>query len=1093
MAERNCYVNDITKKFVVLKVYLRFVICTYIRKCNLSIYYLGGYILRLSIVNFSDVHFKSENNSILEKKKQLMRAITSRVSNSEKKLFIMNGDSAFSGKKEEYEVAFDFFSDIISNFEGSDFLCIPGNHDCDFNEMDSVIRETLLETIKEDEDKRNDLIGKVILQNKYEEYFSTFMEFWESSELVDEGAICKVINFSINEELRIRINLINTAWDSTLHEKAGTMYMPKSELELLKYDNEALFNFSIIHHPTHWLEPNNKREFDRLLEDISDFIFTGHEHQDSQSSKISQLGETIILEGNVLQENYDPKISGFNILTIEIEDSIVISVTLVIFTWDSNKNMYDAKESDEISIDTMRRRIQHASSGDNERFFIKDSMYKWVNDLGAYVVHPRHGNLDLNNIFVYPDFKNSLEEKKNKEDIDAENLLTEIMDNEGVWFIEGDKEAGKTTLLKKLYLDFFDKGYVPIVIDGELIKDKEAPVLKKIEKLVKKEFDKQYEGNMHEHFLQLDISKKVLLLDNWDRVDLNKIGKKELIKNFTRIFSTIIIVSESLPNNTSDVLGLNDELKNNIKFIGIKKFGFKKREELVDKWIRLGNEYIKEEKEIIFDVDKYTKQIDEVIGKSYVPQVPLYILIILQSIDSGRELSDFKSQSNGYYYELLIKQLINDVGIDNNEMSLLHNYLSYFGYKVFSSKEKALSYSAWYEFHDNYLEQYELDPKTMSFETYKKRLISSKIIKEFTGDRYTFTYNYALYFFVAQYLSNNISEDLIKNIIVDLIENINVEINANVLIFLTHLSKDDFIHKTVISVSNSLLSGRSELRMEDDIIELNQLMTELPTLIFKNTNVPVNREKYNKARDSNNKEEPHFIEANEKSDSDTVAESEQDKSLIGKNDILIEMDKAQKISEVIGQILKNYSGSIMKDTKRELLESAYSVALRAGNNLIDIIKSEKDELVYFISEKIVEDGVVEPSNQKEVEDASKRILFKFVEMICFSIIQKTVKDTGSNSLRITYSNLVKNDLSMIKKLIISGSYLETMYVDPSESYIHEVFQETEKNLMARSILQQMAAKYMYLFELSPQERQKIASQFGIRYDSVVRARLEHNK
>ncbi|MDB1715660.1 hypothetical protein PMV41_05015, partial [Enterococcus casseliflavus] len=320
-----------------------------------------------------------------------------------------------------------------------------------------------------------------------------------------------------------------------------------------------------------------------------------------------------------------------------------------------------------------------------------------------------------------------------------------------------------------------------------------------------------------------------------------------------------------------------------------------------------------------------------------------------------------------------------------------------------------------------------------------------------------------------------------------------VEINANVLIFLTHLSKDDFIHKTVISVSNSLLSGRSELRMEDDIIELNQLMTELPTLIFKNTNVPVNREKYNKARDSNNKEEPHFIEANEKSDSDTVAESEQDKSLIGKNDILIEMDKAQKISEVIGQILKNYSGSIMKDTKRELLESAYSVALRAGNNLIDIIKSEKDELVYFISEKIVEDGVVEPSNQKEVEDASKRILFKFVEMICFSIIQKTVKDTGSNSLRITYSNLVKNDLSMIKKLIISGSYLETMYVDPSESYIHEVFQETEKNLMARSILQQMAAKYMYLFELSPQERQKIASQFGIRYDSVVRARLEHNK
>ena len=89
--------------------------------------------------------------------------------------------------------------------------------------------------------------------------------------------------------------------------------------------------------------------------------------------------------------------------------------------------------------------------------------------------------------------------------------------------------------------------------------------------------------------------------------------------------------------------------------------------------------------------------------------------------------------------------------------------------------------------------------------------------------------------------------------------------------------------------------------------------------------------------------------------------------------------------------------------------------------------------------------------------------------------------------------MITTDLSMIKKLIISGSYLETMYIDPSTSYIHEVFQETEKNLMSRSILQQMAAKYMYLFELSPQERQKIASRFEIRYDPIVKARLDHKR
>lgn len=43
--------------------------------------------MKLSIVNFSDVHFMAGNNSILEKKQQLIKAIASRINNSEKNYF----------------------------------------------------------------------------------------------------------------------------------------------------------------------------------------------------------------------------------------------------------------------------------------------------------------------------------------------------------------------------------------------------------------------------------------------------------------------------------------------------------------------------------------------------------------------------------------------------------------------------------------------------------------------------------------------------------------------------------------------------------------------------------------------------------------------------------------------------------------------------------------------------------------------------------------------------------------------------------------------------------------------------------------------
>ena len=73
--------------------------------------------MKLSIVNFSDVHFMAGNNSILEKKQQLIKAIASRINSSEKKLFLMNGDSAVSGKQEEYDVAFDCFRMLFLNLK----------------------------------------------------------------------------------------------------------------------------------------------------------------------------------------------------------------------------------------------------------------------------------------------------------------------------------------------------------------------------------------------------------------------------------------------------------------------------------------------------------------------------------------------------------------------------------------------------------------------------------------------------------------------------------------------------------------------------------------------------------------------------------------------------------------------------------------------------------------------------------------------------------------------------------------------------------------------------------------------------------------
>ncbi|MBC2005564.1 hypothetical protein HCA78_17495, partial [Listeria booriae] len=194
-------------------------------------------------------------------------------------------------------------------------------------------------------------------------------------------------------------------------------------------------------------------------------------------------------------------------------------------------------------------------------------------------------------------------------------------------------------------------------------------------------------------------------------------------------------------------------------------------------------------------------------GKGYVPHVPLYVLIILQSIDNKIDLAQFHNQSNGYYYEVLIKQLINSVGVNNNnEVATLHNYLNRFAYRIFSSNERTLSYSEWQNFHNDFVELFAILPRDMKFNVYMDKLISCRILKQFEGDRYSFNFNYTLYYFTAQYLAEHIDKEVTKDSIKNMVDNVDIELNANVLIFLAHLVKGEFIIETVMSLSDELLN-----------------------------------------------------------------------------------------------------------------------------------------------------------------------------------------------------------------------------------------------------------------------------------------------
>jgi 3',5'-cyclic AMP phosphodiesterase CpdA len=97
----------------------------------------------ITILHLSDIHFKKrkeeENKTFRQDvQRKLIEAVKAHVKEHENLDFVaVTGDIAFSGKKNEYDKALEFFNSLKAVLPGkAEFLVVPGNHDVDRDEVD---------------------------------------------------------------------------------------------------------------------------------------------------------------------------------------------------------------------------------------------------------------------------------------------------------------------------------------------------------------------------------------------------------------------------------------------------------------------------------------------------------------------------------------------------------------------------------------------------------------------------------------------------------------------------------------------------------------------------------------------------------------------------------------------------------------------------------------------------------------------------------------------------------------------------------------------------------------------------------------------
>lgn len=1004
-------------------------------------------------VNLSDIHIKESNkneiNHKLEKFILNLNAIK-KIGNYNKIIILVSGDIAFSGRIDEYHLLDKAFEELATSY---DLIMCPGNHDHDFSSYTSTILRNQI--LKIDPSLHDEETIKVATSGMNAYY--TFESNFSAIQPILHTPLSKTYELD-DDKGKIFISTLNTAWCSQIKECGGDITFPEKYLPEVKKNERNLIFF---HHPLSWLEVNNQKEIrNRLREDYS-IILTGHEHLGDSFKIIGETASCLMIEAIPFD---DPSIQENGFITIEIHEN---DIDIKNYLWRNNDFLHQETLN---KSDVMRK-----CSISTNSHHVNYDFYKSLLDIGVTYLHPDKDTIDLNDVFVYPTIKSLRDEDKlQMKKMSSEKILS--LDSKKILLI-GDEYCGKSTLLKKFFIDSIGKTFLPLLVEGASIRSGGVDY----DKIILKQISKQYSNLTLTEFVTTT-TYKVLLLDGFELIKGDRKSINVFLEKSYSIFDKIIItVSDTFDFGGSELLG-ESYFDDGFEKYEILKLGHRLRYELVNKWNSLKEECNNESGRLLYKNDHAVKTITKVLGKNYIPSTPFFLLTLLQSMENGNAL-DVSANTYGYYYEYLITQNLGNASVKKEELDAFFNYVKELSYYYFTNNIKEESSDNLWDFNNKLCREYGV---RIDFEGRFKQLVKAKILEQKDGRYYKFKYPYVYYFFIAKYLSDTIRNEDTVQIIDSLISTLSRRRSMSILTFLTHHSRDDSILDKVVSHTKKFFNKLEPAKLDVDTDFINAIIEKMPDfpVTFQNQNRFDYRRKIESKKDE-------VEEGNEK-DFDSLLNDEDDDSSFVKakeedvaNDFLKDMNLTFKSLEILGQLSRNYYGSLKVHQKQKLLEEAIQAPLRSLEYFFSLIDNSSEHAIDIIEKKLKEkfQGKLDAVTNSKIKEVARRLLFEMIVSLSFFFITKISSSIGSVNLQQVIDNVCDDMKSNAGKLIKLSTMLELGNAIPVEQ-IKRLINDMDKNHLSDRLMKSIVVNYLYMFERTEKDSQQICHIAGVNYGKV---------
>lgn len=973
--------------------------------------------MSIVLVHLTDPHLKSMLDPTIGRLKVIARVIAGEVDASVKNIvFAFGGDAVDKGVLAGFDAAQHFLRELQSEVESltsvrPDLVLVPGNHDHVHGD-DTGLRDAAIKSLTADAAKvppKGKIEAEILAP--LDRYFAMAAELAPDATPTTANPYYVVVDKTLDGRL-IRFHLLNTAWMCAKGQTMGSLWFPVNEIAPPLPSQQIEYEITLLHHPFDWLkQPEVKRALRDVVEWNSDLILTGHEHVGrSLKASVHGVADYEYLEGVALHDDDPAEPSGFHILRLDFDAK---KQTISTYHWSNGF----APGSYTRALGPVEKPLGRNQRRASQAYRLRQTFIDKLDDPELAVVHKQRGKLRLSDFYTFPDLArmDNTAEQSNRR-VKGEQLVTALLED-GRSLLIGPTRCGKSSLSKRLVAELHARGNMPLLLDGERLKNIK---LDRLGRLLDELVEEQYEALTAEGFWQVPPEKRVLVLDNLHRGPNDRKRREQIVGELNRRFDRAIVIGSeefcfeelfSVPRDADDKNPLWE-----FEHYKILPFGFIRCGLFVRQWVGLDEHQQPNEAEV--RVQQITGILGQFLRNNPIPQYPWVVMVIVQQADSP-EPPHAENGSYGYLLQALITAALAKSRL-KFPVPGKYRWLGEFANELYRRNVNGLPNADGRAVHDQYCEEYGVTD--LDYKEIRDDLAAAGVL-HLDGEEISFHEAYTYCYFVAWHLAQRINagDAAARDEVRQLCDDLYHEDTANVLVFLAHQSPKIVLDEMKARAARLFANGK-ETDFTTDVEHLNKLYEKAQSLKFRGGDPHKNRlalvDQQDDQRAARECQAQPKREITFRPPPDDRAR--QDAAYQG----VMELITALRTIEILGQVLRNEATARKVPEMLEITEQVFRLGRRVLNYLFTANEDRLPQMVERFHEHYR--NRMPEAEPDDVTTEAKRHVFNLYLFGAFAIVKHVSLAVGEPNLAEVFRQVMNKDGSLPNRIYKLAIDLETL-------------------------------------------------------------------